>query len=184
MRKFPLMPSVTLAAALVAAGAFVAPGFAQPSATAPAAAAAAARPVLDIAQVHARLEAAGYRDIVEIERERDRYEVKALDAEGRRVELDVDASTAEVRKTEVKGSARAPRPDASAAATPAPLTLAQVHERVAAAGYRSIEKIERERDRVEVRALDAEGRRVELDVDPLTAQVRKVETKSERRRTP
>lgn len=181
MRTFPIMASLTLAAGLLAGGAFVAPGFAQSPTAAPT---TPPRAVLDIAQVHARLEGAGYRDIVEIERERDRYEVKALDAEGRRVELDVDAATAEVRRTEVKGGARAPRQDAPAGTAAAPLSLAQVHERVVAAGYRSIEKIERERERVEVRALDAEGRRVALDVDPVTAQVRKVETKSERRRTP
>ena len=181
MRTSPLIASLTIAAGLVAGAALVAPGFAQSPAAAPA---TAPRPVLDIAQVIARLEAAGYRDIAEIELGRDRYEVKALDTDNRRVELDVDAATAEVRRTEVKGGARAPRQDAPAGTTAAPLSLAQVHERVVAAGYRSVEKIDRERDRVEVKALDAEGRRVELDVDPFTAQVRKVESRAERRRAP
>ena len=171
------MPTRTLIASLVigtgalAAVAVVAPGFAQTQATAPAPA-----PVLDIAQVHARLEAAGYREIDEIERKRDHYEVKALNVDGRRVELQVDPATAEVRATELKRDKRRVDPAASAAA--APLSLAQLHDQLRAAGYRAIAKIEREPDRVEVKAVDAQGRRVELDIDPVTAQVRKVEAKS------
>ncbi len=169
------MPTRTLIASLVigtgalAAVAAMAPGFAQTQAAAPA-------PALDIAQVHARLEAAGYREIDEIERKRDHYEVKALNADGRRVELQVDPATAEVRATEEKRDKRRVDPAASAAA--APLNLAQVHDQLQAAGYRAIAKIEREPDRVEVKAVDAQGRRVELDIDPVTAQVRKVEAKS------
>lgn len=53
-------------------------------------------PVLGIAQVAEQLAAAGYVDIREIEREHDRYEVKARDAQGTRVELDVDAHTGAV----------------------------------------------------------------------------------------
>ena len=169
------MPTRTLIASLVigtgalAAVAAMAPGFAQTQGGAPA-------PGLDIAQVHARLEAAGYREIDEIERKRDHYEVKALNADGRRVELQVDPATAEVRATEEKRDKRRVDPAASAAA--APLNLAQVHDQLQAAGYRAIAKIEREPDCVEAEAIDAQGRRVELDIDPVTAQVRKVEAKS------
>ena len=51
-------------------------------------------------QVLARLRTAGYSDFREIEREHDRYEVKGSDADGRRVELYVDARTGEVVKEE------------------------------------------------------------------------------------
>ncbi len=167
-------PTLVIAAALglVAAGAGIAPGFAQ---TPAAPAAGRTAPMLDIAQVHARLEAAGYRSIDEIERKRDRYEVKAFDAEGRRVELDVDPATAAVRKAEVKRERRADTP-------PQGLGIAEIHARLEAAGYRPIEKIERGRDRVEVRARDAEGRLVELDVDAASARVLGTEVKSEPRR--
>jgi uncharacterized membrane protein YkoI len=51
-----------------------------------------------------KLEAAGYTDFREIEREKNKYEVKATDPQGQRVELDVDPVTGEVLKTEVKRS--------------------------------------------------------------------------------
>jgi len=46
--------------------------------------------------VLARLRAQGYSDIAEIERERNSYEVKARNADGRWVELYVDGNTGEV----------------------------------------------------------------------------------------
>ena len=51
-------------------------------------------------EVLARLRTAGYSDFREIERENGRYEVKGSDADGRRVELYVDARTGEVVKEE------------------------------------------------------------------------------------
>jgi len=46
--------------------------------------------------------------------------------------------------------------------------------------HRSIDKIEAYRDRFEVKATDREGRRVEIDVDPLGGQVMKTEVKRSR----
>ncbi|HYH39769.1 MAG TPA: PepSY domain-containing protein [Azospirillum sp.] len=57
---------------------------------------------LSIRAILDRVEAQGYRDITEVEREDGRYEVKAVDAEGRRVELKLDARTGEVVKAERK----------------------------------------------------------------------------------
>ena len=54
--------------------------------------------------VQTKLEAAGYTDFREIEREKNKYEVKATDPQGQRVELDVDPVTGDVLKTEVKRS--------------------------------------------------------------------------------
>lgn len=61
---------------------------------------------LSIQQVLQRLEAVGYRDFEEVERESDGYEVKATDPEGRRVELDVHPITGEILKTEIKRDKR------------------------------------------------------------------------------
>lgn len=47
-----------------------------------------------------RLRDAGYSDIREIEREREKYEVKGRNSEGYRVELYVDARTGEIIKEE------------------------------------------------------------------------------------
>lgn len=58
-------------------------------------------PRLSIGQIVARVEAQGYRDIEEVEREGDGYEVCAKDAQGREVELEVDGATGRVEKVEV-----------------------------------------------------------------------------------
>ncbi|MDP3082169.1 MAG: PepSY domain-containing protein [Rubrivivax sp.] len=103
MQAKTLLTTLAVSAALVAGGAFVVPVLAQGSSDK---AATSAAPRLTLAQVHDKLVAAGYRSIDKIESERDRYEVKATDAEGRRVELYVDAVTAKVLKTEVKRNQR------------------------------------------------------------------------------
>ena len=65
-------------------------------ATAPATAAAARLTVRDI---YDRVEAAGYRDIREIEWDDGRYEVKASNAQGARTKLYVNATTGAVEST-------------------------------------------------------------------------------------
>ncbi len=51
------------------------------------------------------------------------------------------------------------------------LSIPQVHDKLVAAGYRNIEKIERERGNYEVKATDRDGRRVKLYVNPQTGDV-------------
>jgi hypothetical protein len=51
------------------------------------------------------------------------------------------------------------------------LSIPQVHEKLAAAGYRQIEKIERERGGYEVRATDRNGERIKLYVNPQTGEI-------------
>ena len=55
--------------------------------------AAADQTWLPIPQIHAKLEAAGYRNIEKIEREHGTYEVRATDQQGARVRLDVHPQT-------------------------------------------------------------------------------------------
>jgi Peptidase propeptide and YPEB domain len=62
--------------------------------------AAQAAPAIPMEQVLAQLKAEGYGEIYEIEREHNRYEVKARDREGRRVELYLDAATGKVLQSE------------------------------------------------------------------------------------
>lgn len=107
MRATQLLSAAALATTLVAGVALFAPVQAQisPSATnaAPATQGAA---WLTIREVLDRLEAQGYGNFTEVEREDDGYEVKATNAQGQRVELDVHPVTAEVLKTEVKRDKR------------------------------------------------------------------------------
>ena len=114
MRATTLIATLALTAGIIGAGAAIVPAFAQTTAPAatPATATAPAAPAAPAAQsnwmslkdVQTKLEAAGYTDFREIEREKNKYEVKATDPQGQRVELDVDPVTGDVLKTEVKRS--------------------------------------------------------------------------------
>ncbi len=61
---------------------------------------------LSIPQIYGKVEEAGYRDVRKIERERGYYEVKAIDRDGRRVELHVNPQTGEIKHSEWRGSRR------------------------------------------------------------------------------
>ena len=98
MRATTLIATLALTAGIIGAGAAIAPAFAQT--TAP----AAQSNWMSLKDVQTKLEAAGYTDFREIEREKNKYEVKATDPQGQRVELDVDPVTGDVLKTEVKRS--------------------------------------------------------------------------------
>lgn len=92
----------------IAAGTAVTWGIAQaqapatPAAQAPAAATAPAAAQLTVRDVYDRMEAAGYRDIREIEWDHGRYEVKASNAQGERVKLYVNATTGAVESTRTR----------------------------------------------------------------------------------
>ena len=89
------------AAALLVAGIAVA-AHAQQAQPQQAPAQQAAVEPLPMRTILDQVEAQGYRDIREIERDKNHYEVKATDAEGRRVELELDAQTGKILKTERK----------------------------------------------------------------------------------
>lgn len=75
----------------------------QPAAaptTAPAAAPTAA--ILTIRDIYDRMQAAGYRDLREIEFDDGRYEVKASNAQGQGVKLYVNAQTGAVERSRLK----------------------------------------------------------------------------------
>ena len=82
------------------AGSALTLGIAQAQPAQPASAAAPATspaaPQLTIRDIYDRLEAAGYRDIREIEWDEGRYEAKARTAQGERVKLYLNATTGAV----------------------------------------------------------------------------------------
>ncbi len=59
---------------------------------------------MSLQQLQSRLQAAGYHNFEEIERNSYKYEVMAMDPQGRRVELYVDPVTGQILKTEIVGS--------------------------------------------------------------------------------
>ena len=100
MRATPLIATLVLSAGILGASAALVPAFAQSTAVSP----ASQMEGLTMQQVLTKLEAAGYRDFEKIDRERNKYEVKATDAQGQRVELDLDLMTGDILKTEIKRS--------------------------------------------------------------------------------
>lgn len=101
MQRFPHTPRRLLIA--LAAGAALVLGIAQAQTPAPApASATAAAPAaarLTIRDIYDRMETAGYREIREIEWDDGRYEVKARNAQGERVKLEVNGRSGEVERT-------------------------------------------------------------------------------------
>jgi len=103
------LAALAIGASALAAGAAAqaqtaapAPAPAQAAQAAPAAqtAPAAAAPMLTIRQVYDKMEAAGYRNISEIERSsKHGYEVKAYDPQGQRVKLRVDPQSGAVTRS-------------------------------------------------------------------------------------
>ncbi|MBA4261179.1 MAG: PepSY domain-containing protein [Comamonadaceae bacterium] len=77
----------------------------------------------------------------------------------------------------VAQTSQAPAAAVDTAPKSQPLTLLQVHDKLEAAGYRQIQKIETQRNGFEVYATNREGLRVELDVDGVTGQVKRSKTK-------
>ena len=104
MRATTLIATLALTGGIIGAGAAIAPAFAQNAAPAATSAAPVQSNWMSIKDVLNKLEAAGYRDFREVERDDNRYDVKATDPQGQRVELDVDPVTGDVLKTEVKRS--------------------------------------------------------------------------------
>ena len=101
MRATTLIATLALTGGIIGAGAMFVPAFAQNAATT-----TTTTPAnwMTMEQVQTKLESTGYRDFEKIERDSKKYEVKATDAQGRRVELDVDPVTGDILKTEVKRS--------------------------------------------------------------------------------
>lgn len=55
------------------------------------------------------------------------------------------------------------------------LSIGEIHQRLASAGYTRIDEIELDDGKYEVEAVDRNGREVELDLDPRTGRILKVE---------
>ncbi|MCK0512523.1 PepSY domain-containing protein [Aromatoleum buckelii] len=105
MRTSHLVTAIALSAGLLATGVTIAPAFAQnaPIDSAATASTAERGNWLSIPQIHDKVVAAGYRDISEIEREDNAYEVKAIDRDGRKVKLVVDPTNGDLVRADRKG---------------------------------------------------------------------------------
>lgn len=102
MKLSTIVSSIALGGALAAGGVMLAPTLAGESR----AAQAGERQWLSIPQVHQKLEAAGYRNIEKIERERGGYEARATDGKGERVKLYVNPQSGDVMEQRSDGKHR------------------------------------------------------------------------------
>ncbi|OGT05018.1 MAG: hypothetical protein A3F73_05235 [Gallionellales bacterium RIFCSPLOWO2_12_FULL_59_22] len=92
---------IMLIVSIIASGLFATSSFAQDSRSA-----GGANQWLSIPQIYDKLEAAGYRNVEKIERERGSYEVKATDRNGARVKLHLHSQTGEIIDRRQRSSAR------------------------------------------------------------------------------
>lgn len=99
MRATTLIATLALTGGILGAGAVFLPAFAQGDTPT----AASQSQWMSLQQLQSRLAAVGFHDFEEIERKSDKYEVKATDPQGRRVELYVDPVTGEILKIETEG---------------------------------------------------------------------------------
>lgn len=133
---------------------------------------AAEKTELSMEQVIAKLKEQGYADITEIEREDGRYCVDARDADGKKVELYVDAKTGEITKE-----------DEGDGVDKADLSKDEVIAKLKEQGYPEVSKIEREREGNQywVMASDADGNKFELHVNAKTGEITRKEKRGYRR---
>lgn len=92
MKSTTLLSSLALGCVLALGGVLLAPSMATENRAVP----TGDRQWLSIAQVHDKLDAAGYRNVEKIERERGGYEARATDRNGDRVKLYVHPQTGEI----------------------------------------------------------------------------------------
>ena len=99
MKIATLLTSLALGSTLAVGGVLLAPSIAGENRPMP----AGERQWLSIPQVHEKLEAAGYRNVEKIERERGGYEARATDRQGDRVKLYVNPQTGEIMNQRGEG---------------------------------------------------------------------------------
>lgn len=92
MKQTPHLTSFILAGVFALGSAWLTPALASDDHHAP----SGARGWLSVRQVVDRLDAAGYRDVEKIERERGGYEVRATNRQGARVKLRVNPQTGDI----------------------------------------------------------------------------------------
>lgn len=116
---------------------------------------AMAQDALTAAEVRAKLEAQGYTNVNDVEFEEGVWSADARSADGNRVDLSIDPKTGEVY------------PDEQVAT----LGKADVEAKLTSAGYGNVHDIEFDDGVWKAEAEDAQGKDVELRLDPNTGKV-------------
>lgn len=114
-----------------------------------------AQEAMTAAEVRARLEAQGYTKVNDVEFKDGVWSADARSADGNRVDLSIDPKTGEIYPDEQVAN----------------LGEADVEARLSAAGYARVHDIEFEDGVWKAEAEDAQGKDVELRLDPATGKV-------------
>lgn len=117
-------------------------------------------------QIRALLAEEGY-DVGRIEMDDGWYEAYAVGKDGRQVELYIDPVSGEVRKVEYDD-------DCEDRASGQHMEQQQIRTRLAEQGY-DVGRIEMDDGCYEAYAVGKDGRQVELYIDPVSGEIRKVE---------
>ena len=105
------------------------------------------------------LQSKGYDNIRKIKFEHDVYEVEAISKQGTKIKLSVNPQTGKI--------ANSPMMQKNS------LSMRSIVQKVEAAGYHSIYKVKSEDNKYEIKALDKNNKKVELNVDAQTGEIKK-----------
>lgn len=119
---------------------------------------AAAPGGIDLARAVQIAEAAGYRDILEVDREDDSWELKVRDAEGRRQRVYIEAVTGDILWPAQPGQQQ--------------LSAAEVMAKLGAAGYGEVRELERDEGYWSAEVRGSSGLSRDLRIHPLTGAIR------------
>lgn len=103
------------------------------------------------------LQADGYVAVKEIKLEGESYKAEAINMQGKKVEVKLDSAGKVVEPKSTKPG----------------ISMLTAVKKVEEAGYHDIHKVDSEKDKYEVKALDKEGKKVSLEVDALSGDIKK-----------
>jgi uncharacterized membrane protein YkoI len=113
--------------------------------------------LLPVDQAMSRVSAAGYTPTGEIELDDGTYEIESTDANGRRIEVHIDAASGEILSPLQPGQIA--------------LSIDQIRDRLAQAGYTDVHELERDDGHWSAEVRGAYGLERELRVHPLTGSI-------------
>ncbi|HZW61337.1 MAG TPA: PepSY domain-containing protein [Candidatus Babeliales bacterium] len=118
-----------------------------------------------ISAIIKNLQTKGYNNIKEVKFEHGFYEVEAMNSQEKEVKLEIDPKTNTITKTKIGHKMKS-------MANPK-ISMVDVIEKITAAGYHDVSKIEFKQDKYEVKVLDKNNKEVELRINANTGEVSK-----------
>lgn len=113
---------------------------------------------LPMSKILQDLQSKGYNAVRKVKFEHGSYEVEAMSKQGTKIKLNVNPQTGKITIN--------PK-------TPNTLTMLSIVQKIEAAGYHNIYKVKSERGKYEVKALDKDNKKVELNVDAQSGEIKK-----------